>query len=204
MKISVIKFLHNSFDEIMVFGEQQKDNKFLSGFFKISLKTLKINPVKIIETNNDSKFLSNSLKYVGEFTYSKTDSILSYACDKYSRVFFFSIKGEFKKVLLTKDESPIPLILTNENGDSFYGRGTYNTNTACFVKNGFIYVFSARAKNKLDLIIDRYSYNNLKYDKSYKIKCKNYCSKDITNLFIDVNGIILSFTTNYVSLKFSR
>ena len=205
LKLSTIKFLNTSNDELILFGELIQENKFISGFFKLSLNDYIITPLKIVETNLKSQFLANTLKYVGEFTFSQSDSVCSFACDKYSKIYFFDKNGNYIKELTTKDNAPIPIILTNENGDSFYSRGsTWNTNTAAFVKNGYVYVFSAREKSYLSLIIDKYSLKNLNYLESYKIKCNNFGSRDITNLFINENGIVVSFSYNYASLKFSR
>jgi len=205
LKIANVKFLNNSKEEMLVFGELKEGNKFLTGFFKVSLLNLTIQPIKILETNNKNQYLANTLKYVGEFTYSPSDTILSYACDKYSRIYFFDKTGNYIKELITSENVPLPTISTNEKGDSFYSRGgTWNTNMVSFMKNGFVYVFSAREIDKLNLILDKYSFTDLKYIETYKIKCDSYNSRDITNLFINENGIVLSFTQNYASFKFSR
>jgi hypothetical protein len=204
-KIASIKFLYNSKNEFIAFGEIKQKNMFNTGFFKIDLDNNTIVPIKIVDKNNESQFLTNTLKYAGDFSYFINERIFSYTCDKSAKIFFFNVQGIYIKEVTTNDNVPLPQILTNEKGDSFYGReGTWNTNTGIFLKNNFVYVFSSRSKEKYDLILDKYSYTTTKYIESFKIRCNEYSSRDITNMFFKNDLLIVTFTTDYASFKFSR
>lgn len=202
-KFQNIIFISDS--KFIALGELKESKNFIEGFFLLDVSNGSVRLLKKISSSDYMCFLENSLKYTGEFTNSFTDDIISYTCDKNSNVYIFDKNGNFISKIETNDKVPLPKILTNSAGDSFYARGkTWNTNAAGFIKNGFLYVFSCRDEERNNLVVDKYSLNTNKYEQSYMIKCDGYSSRDITNLFVNDKQIILSFTSGYASLKFSR
>ncbi|GEM55654.1 hypothetical protein B0A58_02625 [Flavobacterium branchiophilum NBRC 15030 = ATCC 35035] len=189
----------------LCFGELFNDNIFNTGFFVINISTKRIIKSMILEPSKESSMPKNDLVYSGFFTETYDKRNLIYCCDKYSKIFFFNSKGIYTKVLTTNDKTPLPKILKNSNGDSFYSRGgTWTSNMGIFVKNNKIFVFSSRSDLKTSIMIDEYSLETMKYKQSFVLKHNNLSSSSIRNIFIDSNKIIIGFEFNYASFTFSR
>lgn len=205
LKAFSLKPILNSKNQYLCFGELFENNNYKTGFFVIDIENKNIVESKILEINKETAMPKNDLAYSGCFTENYDRSKIIYCCDKYSKIYFFNDKGEFTKELTTNDKSPLPQILKNSNGDSFYSRGaTWTNNFGTFIKDDKIFVFSSRSDDKSSIIIDEYSYDKLKYKQSYKLNYNNLNSSSIRNVFIDKDKIIIGFEFNYASFTFSR
>ncbi len=205
IKVFSLKTLPNSKSKLLCFGEYKQKDSFVTGFFVVDIATNNIKIVKNLENNQETTMPKNGLIYAGCFNFNYEKTILVYTCNKYSKIYFFNSKGMFIKELITADNVPLPEIFTNKKGDSFYSRGgTWTTNMGMFIKNDKIFVFSYRAKEEFKLLIDEYSYLNLRYVKSYKLNYLNQNVKSIRNVFIDKDKIVIGFEFNYASFIFSR
>ncbi|WP_126461459.1 hypothetical protein [Flavobacterium sp. LS1R10] len=200
-----LKVIPNSKTKFLCFGESFENSSYNTGFHIIDIDTNEIFSTKILQNNDQSEMTKNCLIYSGNFTKTYDKNIIAYACDKYSKIYFFDSNGLFTKELNTNDNVPLPDILTNQKGYNFYSRGgTWATNVGMFMKDGDIFVFSARSDDNNTIIIDQYSYYTLQYVQSYKLNYNNLNSKRIMNVFIDKDKIILVFEFNYASFTFSR
>ena len=112
-----------------------------------------------------------------------------------------------KNELNTKDYTNLPKIINRNNVEFSYsndGKGYSNAGVFCI--NDFVYVFSMASSFNNKIIIDKYSINEKKYINSYKLNYNKYNSKDISDVIFDYNEnkIIIAFSLNYASFKFSR
>lgn len=200
-----LKRIPNTEDKFLCFGESFNGNKYTTGFHVIDFKNDNSVVSKSFEVNNISKMPENELRYSGKFCNLNDNGMIAYCCDKYSRIYFFNQNGVFIKELKTKDNSPLPEILKNDRGDSFYSRGgTWVSNFGLFVKNDNVFVFSGRTNEKLNIVIDKYSFSKLSYENSYRLNYNNLDSRCIKNVFEQKNKIILGFEFYYASFTFSR
>lgn len=205
IKIFSLKTLSNLKFKLLCFGEYKLKDSFITGFFVVDITTNNIKIVKILESNQETTMPKNGLKYAGYFNINYEKTILAYTCNKFSKIYFFDSYGEFKKELTTNDNVPLPEVLTNEKGDSFYSRGkTWTTNMGMFIKNNKIFVLSCSSDETFKLIIDEYDYSSMKYIISYKLNYLNQNVKSIRNIFIDKDKILIGFEFNYASFIFSR
>lgn len=205
IKIFSLKTFSNSKNKMLCFGEYKTYNFFITGFFILDIQANSIRIVKKLDSNKETSMPKNALIYAGFFNFNFEKSILSYTCNKYSKIYFFNKNGFFIKELSTAEKAPLPEILTNDVGDSFYSRGgTWTTNMGLFIKNNKVFVFSNRAKEDFKIIIDKYSFSTLEYIKSYKLNYSNQSAKSIRNVFIDKDKIVIGFEFNYASFIFSR
>lgn len=183
----------NEFNKkILVFGEIKSKNKYQTGFFLFDLETTNLIPIYIIEINEVSKTQQNPLIYSGKF--SKSDNqIISYHCDKYSKIFFFSNIGQFQKEIITKDKSPKAELVTDKYA-TYYKRGsTYNTNNGLFIIKDELFVFSSRTEQTNKITVDCYSFLTKKYKFSTDFEYNNKTSTDINFVCKIQNNIILGF-----------
>ncbi|MXO06455.1 hypothetical protein [Flavobacterium sp. HBTb2-11-1] len=196
--------LKGSETKFISFGELLKDGVYYAGFFIIDTKSSTVNSLKILEETKESKVISSSLQYSGSFSSNTDNGFLVYCCNKYSKIYFFSAQtGVYKKVLTTKEDVPLPQILQNNKGDSFYARGTTrNTNMGMFLKDGNVFVFSARSPLDNRILVDIYSSDSFKYEKSIKFFYKNFDSKSIEMIVLNGNKIIIGFSTDYAVFNF--
>jgi hypothetical protein len=192
-------------DKYLCFGESFENNKFIMGFHIIDTRKESLLTTKVIEISNSTKMPKNELIYSGKFLTLGHNKMISYCCDKYSSIYFFNNNGIFLKELKTKDNTPLPKIFKNEQGDSFYSRGgTWSTNYGLFMKDNKVYVFSARSNEKLKIVIDQYFFSNLEYEQSFKLNYNNLDTRSINTVFEAKNKIIIGFEFNYASFTFSR
>jgi hypothetical protein len=204
-KIRSIKPLINSQTKFICFGEYFEKNCYKSGFYIIDIYSKKIIPSKIVKSSFKTSMPGIALSYSGNFSASWEKSKLVYCCDKYSKIYFFDKNGKYLRELTTNDKIPLPVILTNQKGDSFYSRGgTWASNCGIIIREDLIYVFSARSIEESTIIVDEYSYNTLKYIQSFRIKYNNLNSRSIKNVFFNKNKILITFEFNYASFIFSR
>lgn len=162
LKIFSLKTIPNSKNKLLCFGEYKVNESFITGFFIVDVNTKQIKISKIIEENKETSMPKNALIFAGYFNLNYEKTSLAYTCNKYSKIYLFDKNGFSTNELKTSDNSPLPEILTNENGDSFYSRGaTWTTNMGVFFKKDRIFIFSIRAKEDFKLIIDEYSIKNL-------------------------------------------
>ena len=205
IKIFSLKTIPNSKSKILCFGEYKQNNIFKTGFFVFDYINSKVIISKILENNPETNMPKNALVYAGFFNLNYEKSLITFTCNKYSKIYLFDSNGLFTSEMNTKDNVPLPEIFTNERGDSFYSRGnSWTTNMGMFIKNNKIFVFSNSSSEKFKLIIDEYSCLNNKYIKSYKLNYLNQSAKDIRNVFIEKDKIIIGFEFNYASFIFSR
>jgi hypothetical protein len=198
--------------KFLCFGESFVNGKFCTGFHIIDIDSTSIITSKVLQNSRITSMPKNSLVYTGCFTTSYDKSVISYCCDKYSKIYFFDSNGNYIKELITKDNVPLPKILKNQEGNSFYSRGgTWTTNLGMFIKNDGVFVFSGRSKKEntiikggSKIIIDQYSYNTLQYVQSFKIDYNNLNSRNITNVFIAKDKIVVGFEFYYASFIFSK
>lgn len=184
----------------LFFGEQKTNNEFITGFYIYNLKNKTIKISKEISKSSDSKTTINTLEYSGNYKVSKEDNTIIYYCDKYSKIYVFDNMAKYIKTITTKDNVPLPKIISNENGINFYSRdGTYNTNMGVIIKNDKLLVFSASNNNKFKITIDQYSIEQNKYVKTYLVDFKNYRSNDLRNAFLFQNKLVLVTEFNYAS-----
>lgn len=205
LNVFSLKLLPDSKDKFICFGENYDSKKYNTGFFIVNFKTSQVFTSQILEKTNHTSMPKNGLVYSGKFNNSFDKQLLFYCCDKYSKIYFFDKNGIFKKELVTNDHTPLPKILTNKKGDTFYGRGgTFTSNMGMFMRDDKIFVFSSRLNDKSDIVIDEYSYSTLEYTRSFKLKFNNLSAQDIGNVIIDKERIILVFEFYYASFIFSR
>lgn len=192
-------------DKLLIFGEQKIDKKFITGFFIYDKNNNKVKLVKKIVDTENSDTPIKTLEYSGNYSISENRKNILYYCDKYSEMYVFDEKGNFIKTIQTKDNAPLPKIITNSEGMNFYGRGsTSNTNMGVVIKDDKALVFSASNKEKFKIVIDEYSLTKGEYMKSYKLDYNNQNSVNIRNTFIKNKKLIIVFEYNYASFIFSR
>ena len=201
LKITYLKPILNSTTKFLCLAENHENNMFKTGFYLIDISTKEIQIIKHLETNKIDTFLPNSLKYIGKFLYNE-NNIISYCCEKYSKIYFFNDKGIFLKELQTNDKVPLPKIAENNQGNNFYSRdGTWYSNMGMFINNNSVFVFSAASDDKDYISIDEYSYSKMDYIQSYKLNYKNMNSNNIMNACQYKNNMIICFDYNYASFK---
>ncbi len=202
--VSSIKPIINSDSKFLCLAQHFVNNKYETGFFIIDFLTNEILTSKIVETEDIPNVPKNGLKYSGMFSI-LDNNIISYSCNKFSKIYFFDKNGFFVKELTTCDKTPLPIITKNSQNTSFYSRsGTWNTNMGIFIKNNKIFVFSATNKILDKVVIDEYSYSNLQYIQSYKLDYNNQNSFCVRDVFVNNNKIIIGFEFYYASFIFSR
>lgn len=205
LKVFAVRSIPESHGKLICFGELLGKTGFKSGFFTIDIAQNAVADALILETTPETSMPKNALAYSGSFTTDFENHEIAYTCDKYSRIFFFDKNGKYKATLKTKDNTPLPEILTNQQGDSFYSRGgTWSSNMGTFLKGDKIFVFSARSKEDTRMTLDEYSLKSLKYVGSYKINYNNLDSKSIRNIFIQKDKVLIGFEFYYASFIFSR
>lgn len=203
-KVVSIKSLGNSKSNFLCFGELFDGSSYKTGFYIINITTSKVKLLKVLSSSDKSNIISTSLQYSGNFSVNTDNGMSTYCCNKYSKIYFFDNDGALINEITTNDNVPLPKILTNKNGDSFYARGTTrNTNMGMFVKKNKVYVFSSRADLEFSILIDEYFYKSGKYIKSYKLNYKNFNSKNIDMVFLNDDKLVLGFNTNYAFFKLS-
>lgn len=204
-KVFNIKPLSNSKTKFLCLGEYLIGNKYVTGFYIVDINSQNVNLVKEIQFSEKSMILENFLIYSGDFSSSFEGDDIAYFCDKFSKIYFFDNTGTYLKELNTKENVPLPKILTNDKGDNFYSRGdTWSTNKAVYLNKKKVFVFSGRSEFETNIVIDEYSYETLKYDKSYLVNYNNYDSKSIGNVRIDKDNLIIAFNSDYASFKFLK
>ena len=187
------------------FGENYNKGIYTTGFFIIDLKNLEIIPSKVLMEESSSITPKNALMYSGSFKKSFDNKYICYNCDKFSEIYVFKNNGTLIKTIITKDETPLSKILSNDNGATFYARGTaWNTNMGVFIKNNYIYVFSDRSDERHNIILDQYSLESTKYVQSYKINYDGVSDSGIRNVYENDGKIIINFETEYASFIISR
>ena len=204
LKIISLKFITET-KYLCLAEAKNKQNNYNTGFFIIDISNNTYLCSKILETNSYSICPENALMYSGTFSYNMDtpNKIISYCCDKYSSIYFFDCNGNFTKELNTKENVPLPQILRNTKGDSFYGRsGTWSTNSGMFMNDDDIYVFSTRSDFFTKIIIDQYSYKTLEYKNSFKLIYNKSNSNSIRNVYKLKNKILIGFEFNYASFIF--
>lgn len=183
-------------------GNIYKNNEYKTGFFKLNTFSKKITEIRIIETNNHSFNPKKELEFSGFFQKIE-DDIISFTCDKNANIFLFDKKGNFKKKLVTKDNTPLPKVIINSKKDMFYSRnGLHFSNQGIFSDKNYIYVFSMATNSKEFIVIDQYSKENSSYIKSYKLYYKKLFTNYIQTIIKYNNNLILKFENNYASFKF--
>jgi hypothetical protein len=188
---NVVRF-DSSASKLLFLGEHTINSGFQTGFYILDLNTKEVIASKIIAYNNNSKAAENFLIYSGKFSTHDPNTI-SYCCDKFSKIFFFNPLGEFDKELTTKDNSPKPKLVTN-NEAIFYERGeTYNTNNAVLKKDDNVLVFSSRTSAKNTMTIDTYSFKSNQYLYSTTVDYKNKKSVDVYAAIQSNDHLILFF-----------
>ncbi len=204
--LKIINMKGISKTKYLCFGEaKDKHNNYNTGFFIIDISNNTYLYSKIIQTNDYSICPENALMYSGTFTYNSDtpNNIISYCCDKYSSIYFFDENGYFIKELKTKENLPLPQILKNSKGDSFYGRsGTWSSNSGMFMNENEIFVFSTRSDFFTKIIIDQYSFKTLEYKNSFKLIYNKSNSNSIRNVYKLKNKILIGFEFNYASFIF--
>lgn len=204
-KVFNIKSLFNSKTKFLCLGEYPINNKYVTGFYVIDINSEDINLIKEIQSSEKSMILENFLIYSGDFSSSFQGNDIAYFCDKYSKIYFFDSKGNYVKELNTKENVPLPKILTNDKGDNFYSRGdTWSTNKGVYFNKKKIFVFSGRSEFETDIVIDEYSFESMKYDRSYLLNYNNYSAKSIGNVRAEKDNVIITFNTDYASFKFLK
>lgn len=203
IKITFMIKIDKLSNKYLFFGEIFENNIYKNGFFVLDFSNNKVTQSKVIHSNNISFKPEINLMNSGLFQ-KLNDSFFAYTCDKNSKIYLFDEFGNFLKIMNTKDETPSPKVIKNDNGDCFYSRdGLRFSNSGVFLYDDYLFVFSVASDVKNNIIIDQYSKNN-EYMQTYKLKYKNYSSVDISNVYIDKKYIILRFGHNYASFKFSR
>jgi hypothetical protein len=205
VKVISLKPVINSKSKYICFAEYFQNNLYKTGFYIIDFVTDQIVPTKIVETSTHTSVPKMALSYSGKFSTFRNNKITCYYCDKYSKIYFFNSDGFFIKELTSADNTPLPNIIENKEGYSFYSRkGTWNSNMGVFMQNNNFFVLSASGKEFNTLIIDEYSYGDLKYIKSYKLNYNNQNSFNVREVFADHDKIIIGFEFYYASFIFSR
>lgn len=202
--ISFLISLKNLPNKYLFFGEVFQDSNYKTGFFILDMLTNKITPSKVLNLDSE-KFNPEIIAMHSGVFQRLNDNSISYTCDKNPNVFLFNTFGLFVNELITNDDTPMPKIIKNSNGDCYFSRdGLGSTNSGIFINKKNIFVFSMASNFKDKIIIDQYSKANNKYIQSFKLNYKNRCNTNIVNIFIEDNLIVLKFKSNYASFKFSR
>ena len=202
-KISSLKPLSITKSNFLCFAEVLKNNIYKTGFYIIDFKTGEIKLAKELETNNSSDAAKNSLRYSGKFSLFNEVGLISYCCDKFSKIYFFNTKGNFIKTITTEDNTPLPSVICNKADYTFYKRGsTWNTNMGLFIKGDKILVFSTVFKSINKMIIDEYSFNDNKYIQSYSFYYDGQTSLSLGLLYQKKNRLIISFENFFASFIF--
>ena len=205
IKLKTIKKIPNSTNKFLCLAEVQSRNSFKTGFYIVDFDSGTVALSKNIDTNTTTTFSQNSLKYSGMFVYNFEQNKIIYCCNKFSKIFFFDKEGLFIKDFQTADNTPLPGILTNSQGLSFYERGkTSYCNMAVIMKNNRVFVFSNATDNRFRLFLDEYSFSAGNYLRSFKLNYNNQNAGNIRKVFMGKNKIILGFEFNYASFIFSR
>jgi len=205
LKVNSIIPIANSKTEFLCFAEYKVSDEYITGFYFVDFETKKIKLSKLLENDKTSSVPKNALIYSGKFAKFQNEKIISYYCDKFSKIYFFNNNGKYLKELTTLDETPKPIITKNQQGFSFYSRkGAWNTNMGMFLKEGKIFVLSASNENYSDIIIDEYLLSDLKYIQSYKINYNNQSTYNVRNVFSTKNSIIIGFEYDYASFIFAK
>ncbi|WP_130735284.1 hypothetical protein [Flavobacterium sp. J27] len=187
--------------KVLLFGEYKSRHKYQTGFFLLNLETNEMIETYIVEEGDTSQILNNSLIYSGNF--SKSKDTISYYCDKYSKIYFFNTNGNFQKEIITKDESPKPKLVSNNNG-TYYKRGaTFNTNNGLFTMNDDLFIFSSRNEQSNKITVDCYSFSTGKYKFSTSFGCNNKTNVDINFVTKNQNNLIIGFDDKMALLKIS-
>ncbi|MDX6189989.1 hypothetical protein SGQ83_11570 [Flavobacterium sp. Fl-318] len=205
-KVVSLKTLKNSNSKMLCLGELFDGSLYKSGFFSIDIYSGEIILLKVLKESEKSNIISTSLQYSGSFTSNSDNDMITYCCNKYSRIYFFDSVGQkLVNEMITNEDVPLPKILSNKKGDSFYARGTTrNTNMGMFIKKNKIFVFSARSASETALIVDEYSLYSFKYEKSYRLNYANFGSKNIDVVFYNDNKVIIGFNTGYAFFSFAK
>lgn len=201
-KVFNIKLLPGSGSKFLCLGEYLIDDKYVTGFYVVDINSKEIELIKGMQFNYKSKILENFLIFSGDFSNNFEGNEMAFFCDKYSKIYFFNNNGGYVKELNTKENVPLPKILTNDKGDNFYSRGdTWSTNRGVFFNKESIFVFSGRSEFETNIVVDEYSFKNLKYNKSYRLNYNNYDSKSIANVNVNKENVIIAFNSDYASFK---
>lgn len=199
LKVFSSLILDKRASNILLLAELKNKNSYETGFFIFNTKNSKITTSRIIEVNDKSAKIKNTLIYSGKFN--KHNNITSYMCDKTSDIFFFDKNGGYLKKINTKDSTPKPKTVSSDIG-VFYDRGnTYNTNNGILKEYDNIYIFSSRTKDTNNIVIDIYSYDTGKYVNSIKFYYKNKTSVDINIVSIIDDNIFIFFDNEWIKLK---
>ncbi len=205
LKISLVEILPNSTSKYLCFAELKENKTYKTGFFVVDFITLKITPSKIFVEKNYTDVASNALCYSGSFSAFKEENYIVYYCNKYSKLFFFDLNGSYKKELTTADQTPLPSLIKNSQGFTYYKRGgTWNTNMGLFLRNNKVFVFSASNSIFNKIVIDEYSLDDLHYSQTFTLNYDGLNSFSIRQIFMDKNKLIIGFETQYASFIFSR
>ncbi len=204
LKIFTLISLNEYSKKYLCFGELFQNNNYKTGFYVIDLSNQNIVESKILKIEDKSTYMESRLQYVGSFREQNLKSI-TYNFEMYSKIFFFNKLGFIENELNTNDETKLPKIITTKNIEFRYSNDEKGySNVGLFSKNKHIYVFSMAINSKDRIIIDKYSTLNNKYIESFQLNYIDFNSRDITNVIIDKNKIIIAFSFNYASFTFSR
>lgn len=205
LKVTSLKALPDSDSKFLCFSELKTADDYETGFFVIDFNTKAIRLSKLLVTHDATDVPTNSLRYSGSFSVFADQNTIAYGCNKFSKIYFFDNKGNFKNELNTADATPLPEVIQNSQGYTFYKRGhTWNTNMGVFVKNNKAFVFSASSKVYNTIIVDEYSLKDFTYVQSHKIKHDYENSQSVRHAFIDGDKLVIGFETHYASFIFSR
>lgn len=195
-----IKSMPNKF---LFFGEVNFNNIYKTGFFVLDMTNNKIKEVKILKYSKNDVKPEIRLIYSGCFQNLERD-LISYTCDKNSKIFIFNENGILVNDLKTNDNTQFPKVIMKDN-NYFYSREGLNiTNSGIFSNKKNLFIFSMASPHVDKIIIDQYSKLNFKYIQSFILDYNNHNTSDIMNIYINNNQIILKFDSNYASFTFSR
>ena len=204
LKIFTLISLNEYSKKYLCFGELFQNNIYKTGFYIIDLSNQNIVESKILKIEEKSTYLESRLQYTGYFQ-KQNENLFSYNFEMFSKIFFFNNIGIFENELNTKDKTKLPKIITTKNIEFRYSNDEKGySNVGLFCKNECFYVFSMAINLKDKIVIDKYSMITNKYIESFKLDYNGFNSRDITNIIIDKNKIIIAFSFYYASFTFSR
>lgn len=195
-KVIKVFGLDDSLSNIICLGELKKENDYITGFFVLNSDSNKIGAQsKILEINKRSKAIENILIYDGNFS-TNDKEIISYYCNKYSKLYFFDYSGTLSNEITTKDNTPLPSLVQNELG-YYYKRGnTFSTNNGVIIRDNKVLVFSSRTENGKEIMIDVYSLKTKAYLYSKEISYKNKNCAEINFIRCYGNKAYIKFSDN--------
>jgi len=186
-------------DNILVFGEIEKNNQYFTGFYVLNYNSNKILSSKEIQHNSKTKKIENILIYSGNFT--SSNNYITYTCNNNPYIYIFDKNGKYIKTLITSDKTPLPELISDEQGIYYKRDKTFNTNNCSFIRDKILYVFSSRT-NKNFIVIDAYSIDNNQYLRSYKLNYNNHISTDINHIAVIRDKLYLFFNNEYIVVPF--